>query len=351
MSLRNKGSRFLAALGLLGALACGKGDAGPAYSDASDAGGTPKATPAAEAKPQPYSYPAPVSGHYKETNTGDFDLVDGLAWGPTRAGETAVYVTDKPIASPVLGATCPMAEARALSVLRDARWNEVNLDPSGKSRYFGAGTQYSGTSRSEDVGGRDWSFTPKEGAGDGRIAGKVTNRYYGSFDFDLPVRQPTVPEVSEIERMDGGLSKGDMPAPDAAAVIATFAKIRTAALAGDLRGLARRPGLLRRADRRHPRPGGDRRRPRAARAALPSAGDPEGHRRDGDASRGGLHPRRGCELRSARSSSTTTTSCRAAIGCCWGWSARTRSRASAFRPRSLLPPLGVLTGPSPMGAR
>ena len=161
MSLGNKGSRNLVALGLLAALACGKGEAGPAYSDATAAGAAASAPAAAEAKPEPYSYPAPVSGHFKEANTGDFDLVDGLAWGPTRAGETAVYVTDKPIASPVLGATCPMAEARALSVLRDARWNEVDLDASGKSRYFGAGTQYSGTSRSEDVGGRDWSFTPK----------------------------------------------------------------------------------------------------------------------------------------------------------------------------------------------
>lgn len=237
MSLGNKGSRSLVALGLLAALACGKREAGPAYSDAGDAGAAASVPAVAAAKPEPYSYPAPVSGHYKEANTGDFDLVDGIAWGPTRAGETAVYVTDKPIASPVLGTTCPMAEARALSVLRDARWNAVDLDASGKSRYFGAGTQYSGTSRSEDVGSHDWKFARRAGEGPSeRIAGKVTNRYYGSFDFDLPVRKPSVPEVSEIERMDGGLSKGDMPAPDAAAVIATFAQIRTAALAGDLRG-------------------------------------------------------------------------------------------------------------------
>ncbi len=294
MSLEDKGSRFLVALGLLAALACGKGQAGPAYSDA---GAPPSVPPAAEAPPQPYSYPAPVSGHYKEVNTGDFDLVDGLAWGPTRAGETAVYVTDKPIASPILGDTCPMAEARALSVLRDARWNEVNLDASGKSRYFGAGTQYSGTSRSEDVGSHDWKFTPKAGAGGGRIAGKVTNKYYGSFEFDLPTRQPRVAEVSEIERMDGGLTKEGMPVPDAARLVATFAKIRSAALAKDLKGWLAAQGFsaeqiaaIRGLD-------GNRRRPRAARAAFPSAGDAQGGRRDRDAPGRGLHPRRGRELR------------------------------------------------------
>ncbi|MDQ1346833.1 MAG: hypothetical protein QG573_202 [Acidobacteriota bacterium] len=237
MSLGNKGSRNLVALGLLAALACGKGEAGPAYSDATSAAAA-SAPAAAEAKPEPYSYPAPVSGHYKEGNTGEFDLVDGLAWGPTRAGDTAVYVTDKPIASPVLGTTCPMAEARALSVLRNARWNEVDLDATGKSRYYSAGTQYHGTSRSEDVGSHDWKFVRRDvgtGAGD-RIAGKVTHEDYGSFEFDLPVRKPAVLEVSEVERMDGGLYKTDMPTPDAAAVSATFARIRAAALAKDLKG-------------------------------------------------------------------------------------------------------------------
>ena len=231
MSQVHFAGRFLFTLSLLGTVACGQGEAGPVTTGAKSTA----AVPAAEAKPAPYSYPAPVSGHYKESNTGEFDLVDGIAWGPTRAGETAVYVTDKPIASPILGATCPMAEARALSVLRNARWNEVDLDAKGKSRYYGAGTQYDGTSRSEDVGGHEWKFTRHDVPAD-RIAGKVTNQYYGSFEFDLPVRKPGVLEVSEIERMDGGLYKTDMPTPDAAAVIATFAKIRAAALAKDLKG-------------------------------------------------------------------------------------------------------------------
>ncbi len=231
MSQVHFAGRFLFTLSLLGAVACGKGEAGPVTPGATSSA----VAPAAEAKPQPYSYTAPVSGHYKETNTGDFDLVDGIAWGPTRAGETAVYVTDKPIASPILGATCPMAEARALSVLRNARWNAVDLDSKGRSRYYGAGTQYDGTSRSEDVGSHEWKFARRDVA-DGRIGGKVTNKYYGSFEFDLPVRKPGVAEVSEIERMDGGLSKPDMPAPDSAKVIAVFAQIRAAALAKDLKG-------------------------------------------------------------------------------------------------------------------
>ena len=221
---------LLSSLTLLGAAACGKSAPGPVTHGAE---GT-AAVPTAEAKPQPFTYPAPGSGHYKESNTGDFDLVDGLAWGPTRSGATAVYVTDKPIASPILGPTCPMAEARALSVLRNARWNEVDLDAKGKSRYYAAGTQYDGTSRSEDVGGHEWKFSRKGDAA-GRIAGKVTNQYYGSFEFDLPVRTPAIAEVSEVERMDGGLSKPDMPAPDAAKVIAVFAEIRAAALAKDLK--------------------------------------------------------------------------------------------------------------------
>lgn len=231
MSQVHFAGRFLFTLSLLGAVACGKGEARPVTPGAQSSA----AVPAAEAKPEPYSYPAPVSGHYKESNTGDFDLVDGIAWGPTRAGETAVYVTDKAIASPILGSTCPMAEARALSVLRNARWNAVDLDAKGGSRYYGAGTQYDGTSRSEDIGSHEWKFTRRDVPAD-RIAGKVTNQYYGSFEFDLPVRKPAVAEVSEIERMDGGLSKPGMATPDAAAAVAVLARIRAAALAGDLKG-------------------------------------------------------------------------------------------------------------------
>lgn len=232
----NSGAQFLFSLSLLAVAACGGEDGTLAQgaTGATSATGASGAT-AAAAKAEPYSYPAPVSGHYKEANTGEFDLVDGVAWGPTRGGETAIYVTDKPIASPILGSTCPMAEARAIAILRDARWNEVALDAEDRSRYFSAGTNYHGTSRSEDVGGHEWKFA-RRNAPDGQIAGKVTHKYYGSFDFDLPVRRPAVPEVSEIERMDGGLSKSDMPALDATAAVAGLARIRAAALAHDLPG-------------------------------------------------------------------------------------------------------------------
>lgn len=234
-NLRAANVILLAVLTLAFAFACGKGASGPTAQGGTAPTGAPPAAPPAAARPQPYSYPAPVSGHYKEVNTGDFDVVDGVAWGPTRAGETAVYVTDRPIASPILGNTCPMAEARALSLLRDARWNAVDIDARGKSHYFGAGTHFSGTSRSEDVGSHEWKFVRREVAA-GRIAGRVNHQYYGSFDFDLPVHKPAVPEVSEIERMDGGLARPDLPTPDAGAVTAVFAKLRAAALGRDLEG-------------------------------------------------------------------------------------------------------------------
>ena len=94
MSHVHGGARFLFTMGLLGSVACGGKDPGPVTHGAG--GGAPAAAPAAEAPPEPYTYPAPVSGHYQEVNTGDFDLVDGLAWGPTRAGETAVSTSQPP---------------------------------------------------------------------------------------------------------------------------------------------------------------------------------------------------------------------------------------------------------------
>ena len=72
MSQMLGGARFLFALGLLGSVACGGKEPGPLTHGA---GGTAAAaSPAAEARPEPYTYPAPVSGHYKEVNTGDLIL-------------------------------------------------------------------------------------------------------------------------------------------------------------------------------------------------------------------------------------------------------------------------------------
>lgn len=87
--------------------------------------------------------PTPVRGHFKEINTGDFDLVDGIAWASE--GETVVYVTSKAIASAALASSpCPMTQARFLTALRDAGWNEVTLDAKGTSNYYGNGTPYAG---------------------------------------------------------------------------------------------------------------------------------------------------------------------------------------------------------------
>jgi hypothetical protein len=35
--------------------------------------------PPSATAPAAYTYPAPVKGHYKEINTGSFDLTDGIA--------------------------------------------------------------------------------------------------------------------------------------------------------------------------------------------------------------------------------------------------------------------------------
>jgi hypothetical protein len=117
-----------AALLLLG---CGneQGTGGGAEADAG-------ARKTVEAKPAPYVYPAPVKGHIKEVNIGEFDLVDGIAYPSMNGGGgTVVYVASKPIASPLLvDSACPLTQARALSKLRNASFGEITLDPTGVSR-------------------------------------------------------------------------------------------------------------------------------------------------------------------------------------------------------------------------
>jgi hypothetical protein len=218
--------------------ACGKADPGASAS-------VPSAEPAARAAdeaPKPYTYPAPVSGRYSEVNIGDLEFVDGIAWAPNGAGETVVYVTDKSIASPVLGARCPVSEARSLSVLRNAGWNEIAVDADDRSEFFGAGHPFDGTSRSRDVGGREWKISRSDTSAD-RIAGRLKHKYYGAFEFDLPVRRPEVREISENERMDGGLDRADGPTADPAALAATYEKLRKTALAKDLRGFLAAQGF------------------------------------------------------------------------------------------------------------
>lgn len=211
--------------------ACGpQGPAAEADSAAADGAAT---APAPPAPVEPYRYPPPVSGHYSEINTGDFDLVDGIAWVHPGGTGTTVYVTSKPIASPILGATCPVTEARALTLLRNAAWNEVTISPAGKAPFYGAGTPFDGTGRETDVGGRYWKIALDESA-PGTIAGKVTHKERGSFTFELPVRTPAVPEKSESDRMDGFLTIPDAATPEVDALVATFRQVRAAALAKDL---------------------------------------------------------------------------------------------------------------------
>jgi hypothetical protein len=182
----------------------------------------------------PYAYPAPVKGHYKEINIGEFDVVDGIAYPAAGGAGTVVYVASKPIASPVIaGSTCPMTQARVLAEMRDARYLEVTL-ANGVSKYFAAGTYYSGSSREQEVGGRYWSSRMK---GDPeRATGSVTHKRAGSFEFDLPLSSPKVKEVSESDRTQGNRYDGTAPKPAAQAVTAAYQAVHDATKKKDLKG-------------------------------------------------------------------------------------------------------------------
>src|SRR5580765_1019018 len=123
-----------------------------------------------ESKVPPYASRAPVKGHIKELNIGEFDLVDGIAY-PSMSGGTVVYVASKPIASPMLvDSACPLTQARALAKLRNASFGEITLDAAGRSKYFSAGTPFGGGLN--DLTPRDWSSTLKTDAGG--ASGSVT---------------------------------------------------------------------------------------------------------------------------------------------------------------------------------
>jgi hypothetical protein len=137
---------------------CGKEQPSPGASEKV----VPSTKKAVEEKVAPYTYPAPVKGHYKEITIGEFDLVDGIAYPATGGAGTVVYVADKPIASPMIaGSACPMTQARVLAELRNAKYLEVTLTH-GTSKYFAAGTYFGGSSREQEVGGRYWSSRMKE---------------------------------------------------------------------------------------------------------------------------------------------------------------------------------------------
>lgn len=206
-------------------------------------GGVPTAGRADDAPPAPYSYPAPVQGHYEEVNLGSFDFVDGVAY--PLGNDTVVYLTSEPIASPVIArSTCPMTEARALTVLRDAAWIEVTPDAKNRSAYFSAGKAFGGTGREQDVGGRYWKIERTTAVEDpDRIAGSVAYGGRGEIRFELPISRPSIVELSEAGKFDGNRASGTEHTPTEAEVIATYEAIRDAALRRDLRSVLAAQGF------------------------------------------------------------------------------------------------------------
>jgi hypothetical protein len=210
---------------------CGKEESAP----------SPAKKAAVEEKAAPYTYPAPVKGHYKEINIGEFDVVDGIAYPATGGAGTVVYVTEKPIASPMIaGSACPMTQARVLAELRDAKYLEVTLSH-GKSKYFAAGTYFGGSSREEEVGGRYWSSRMKEDPE--RAIGGVVHKLHGKFDFNLPLSNPKVNEVSEGDRTEGRRYDSTAPKPAEQAVTAAYKALHDAALKKNLKGFLAAQGF------------------------------------------------------------------------------------------------------------
>jgi hypothetical protein len=198
------------------------------------------AKPAVEQVP-PYTYPAPVKGHFKETNVGEFEVVDGIAFSATNGKGTVVYVTSKAIASPMLAdSVCPMTQARALSQLRDAAYMEVTL-VNGKSNYFLGGKSFGGSMREEEVGGRYWQSKVKDEPD--RAVGSVVHKRHGYFDYDLPLSKPTVNEISQGDWMHGTRDDPTAPKPSEQAVRATYQAVHDAALKRDLKALLAAQGF------------------------------------------------------------------------------------------------------------
>ena len=205
-----------------------------------------------------------VSGHIEEANVGSFDLVDGLAYRGDSG--VVVYVTAKPIASASLaGSTCPMTQARALSVLRNTSWAEVTLDARGRSPYFTYGTQYDGRSRASDPEGHYISTSLDEEAG--RAAGRAKHSDYGGVKFDLVIHTPALAEPSQGERFDNRVWSAHPTTPTEANAVAAYQTLRRAALAKDLEAFLAPQGSPRRRSPPYAR-ARHRGRPRPARRAL-----------------------------------------------------------------------------------
>jgi hypothetical protein len=183
----------------------------------------------------PYTYSPPVKGHYKEINLGEFDVVDGVAYPAGSGIGTVVYVTEKPIASPMIaGSTCPMTQARALTTLRNSRYLEVTLDK-GVSKYFAAGSAFNGSSYETEVGSHYWTSRMKADAE--RAVGNVTHKREGSFDFDLPRSTPGVRETSVGDREKSLRGDPAAPKPTQAAVNDAYVAVHDAAVKKNLKAL------------------------------------------------------------------------------------------------------------------
>ena len=228
--MRNLGlSTIVACLATLALCNCGKEEPSSGASGKATAKGAQKAT---EEKVPPFAYPAPVKGHVKELNIGEFDLVDGIAYAAMSGSGTVVHVFSKPIASPLLaGSSCPLTQARALSKFRNASFGEVTLDAAGRSKYFAAGTPFNGSL--VDLTPRDWSSTLKTDAG--RAAGSVVHRRYGKFEFDLPLSDPKLDEQSEGDRDQKRRLAATAPKPTGQAITAAYVALRDAALKKNLK--------------------------------------------------------------------------------------------------------------------
>jgi hypothetical protein len=135
-----------------------------------------------------------------------------------------------------------MTEARAISLIRDASWAEVTIDGAGRSKFYGAGTQYTGSSRSTEVGSREWTIKGGKPA-DGKIAGNVAYRGRCTFEFGLPVFTPRSREVSESDVMDGQRYATDRRTPTAAELTRAYTDMRKAALAKDLKAMLELQGF------------------------------------------------------------------------------------------------------------
>ena len=236
-----RSSRFhvaVACAAALGVFGCGKEQPGTGTAATTAAG----ATKVVAEKVAPYAYPAPVKGRVKEANIGEFELVDGIAYPAVSGAGTVVYVTSRPIASPmIVDSACPLTQARALSKLRNAGFGEVTLDAAGHSRYFAAGTAFGGSLTDLSTNSRAWMSTLKIDAD--HATGNVVHRQYGRFEFDLPLSSPKFDEISYGDREQKRRLPATTPKPTEQVVTAAYVALRDAALKKNLRALLAAQGF------------------------------------------------------------------------------------------------------------